>query len=147
MLYRFRLQTLLVVFTAIALWLGSNLAAYRLFGHLSQQLMVTYVLSRLPFYLVCVVGAAIVFSRRHNCPVPSRLALAGIGIALASQILAPLGAILAMYVLAWFRAARWVMVSQALIAAGIEATSWGLLIAAFVRATSIEKREIRENSI
>lgn len=132
---RFRLQSLILLFTAIAVWLGSLAAAYRLSGEALRPILLTSSLSRLPVFLVFIAGAVIVLERCQSKALPSRLALVSLGLGIAREALAPIVAIGGMPVLAWFHSRYGGAWSYLLASSTLDAIAWGLLLAAFLLAS------------
>lgn len=146
---RFRLTTLLAVVTAIALCLGANFGALRELGlsksdapgALSNLIV---IFSRLPVYLVCVVGAALVFERRDQNRQARILVLSALSVKIA-----------------WICISAWAqphilrsslsrnmftlyITAQSTVSSLIEATCWTLMIAAFI---SVSRRASHGNPL
>src|SRR5690606_21914568 len=92
-LFRFRLQTLFIVFTAAVVCVGANLAVQRLMGFpvgpFDNTALALYALAHLPFSLVIALGGAILFERRRENARAAGLALAASTTAIAWDIFWP----------------------------------------------------------
>lgn len=145
MAFRFRLQTLLIVFTVIVACLGANLTVQRLLGFpggpFDTTTMALYALSHLPFYTACAIGGMIVFERRRGCMIASGIALTAIGSALTWNILAPWVELVMKNIVVKATpntndAVRWISVGLPLIQSIIDAICWTLMLIAFLYASA-----------
>lgn len=83
---RFQLKTLLWIVTGCVILLGLPLAMVGRFGDIWWHLLLSRLFDQLwylPIFVVCVVGAALIWKNRAKNPDACRLALLGIGIQLA----------------------------------------------------------------
>lgn len=143
MSHRFRLRTLFIVFTIVALCVGANLAVWKQLGYTSALLGETFLLAStltaIPLYLTCAIGAIVIYDQRRECLFPSRLALCAVIVGVAWQVFAPL---VTLPLTSWASSIvgiRWSGIGTQFLSRVVDTICWGLLLMAFLQASSCRK--------
>lgn len=137
----FSLRTLLVVITAVAIYIGFHLGMIRTL-HGATALRAPGFLSmlyRLPLFIIWSVAAANIYPRRHQSP-HANLVLTAILLGFLGLFVSPFAQFVYVRVSepngGSMEFMRWYTAAYVLVSGAVEATCWGLLLYAYAKATA-----------
>jgi hypothetical protein len=152
----FSLRMLLIVITAVAVYIGFHLGMIRTFhGRTALNAPGLFgILNHLPLFIIWSVAAANIYPVRRKIP-HANLVLAAILLAFAWQLTSPFGQLVFLRFLEFGRPSfqsggtslvstnvlHWYGSAFAVIDGGIEAICWGLILYAYVKTSALAAGE------
>lgn len=143
----FSLRTLLVVITAVAVYVGFHLGMIRTFhGDFPMNAPGFFgMLYRLPLFTIWSVAAASIYPRRKRLP-SGNLVLGAILLAFVWLLASPFAQLIFLRLggpsTGNMNFMRWYSAAYVVVEGAVEAISWGLILYAYVKASALATAEL-----